>query len=161
VEHITEGGSIVATQPQPTPPTQPTFSFLQGLTVVVPPRGAGTKQGDPLTAAKNRVIAGAKAQKTYVQLLIDGKELPKMDGGKKTVSVWFYRAADGSYETRLRYGQSAIPLDGTKTGVRVGDLKALIPFYDAVIAGIERGELDEKLHAMQQAKSAALTQTGA
>lgn len=140
--------------------TQPTFSFLKDRVLVTPPKGAGTKQGDPLTAAKNRVITGAKAQKGYVQLLIEGKELPKMEGGKKLVSTWFYRAADRLYETRLRYGQSAIPLDGTKTGVRVGKLEDLIPFYDAVIAGIEKGELDERLHAMQQQKSASLTQAG-
>jgi hypothetical protein len=141
-------------------PIQAAFSFLAGLTLTIPPRGAGTKQGDPLTAAKNRVIAGAKAQKGYVQTLVDGKELPKMEGGKKRVGTWFYRAADGSYETRLRYGQSAIPLDGTKTGVRVGKLPDLLAFYDAVIASIEKGELDERLAVMQQAKSAALTQTG-
>jgi hypothetical protein len=144
----------------PQEPKQPAFSFLQGLTIVAPPKGAGTKQGDPLTSAKNRVIAGAKAQKTYVQLLIDGKELPKMEGGKKTVSVWFYKEADGSYATRLRYGQSAIPLDGTKTGVRVGALKDLIPFYDSVIKALDAGELDAQISVMQAKKSDDLKGVG-
>lgn len=142
--------ALAAVQPQTT------FSFLQGLTITVPPKGAGTKQGDPLTAAKNRVIAGLKAQKALVQLLIDGKELPKMEGGKKTKGTWFYKEADGIYATRLRYGQSAIPLDGTKTGVRVGALRDLIPFYDLVIESAEKGELDTIIGKMQAEKSQAL-----
>jgi len=148
-----------ALPPQPTPePTQTTFTFLNGFAVVKPPKNAGTKQGDPLTAAKRRVIDGLRQQKERVQLIIDGKPLPKMDGGKKQVATWFYKAPDGAYATRLRYGQSAIPLDGENTAVRVGDLKDLLPFYDSVIAAVERGELDEPLARMQKEKSAALTQ---
>ncbi len=142
---------------EPTPTVQPTFSFLKDRVLVVPPKGAGTRQGDPLTAAKGRVIAGAKAQKGYVVLLLKGDSLPKMEGGKKTVQTWFYKEPNGSYSTRLRYGQSAIPLDGETTGVRVGTLEDLIPFYDAVIESIEKGELDAILADMQKAKSDALT----
>jgi hypothetical protein len=144
----------LAQQPQP---VQPAFSFLKDRAIVVTPKNAGTKQGDPVTAATSRVIAGARLQKTYVQALIDGKELPKMDVAKQTAGTWFYRAADGTYETRLRYGQAAIPLDGGKTGVRIGELKDLLPFYDAVIAAIEKRELDAVITEMQKAKSAALT----
>jgi hypothetical protein len=64
-----------------------------------------------------------------------------MEGGKKQAATWFYKAADGQYETRLRYGQSAIPLEGGKEGVRVGKLEDLIPFYDSVVKAIEAGEL--------------------
>jgi hypothetical protein len=135
--------------------------LLNGYTLTTPPKGAGTKQGDPLTAAKRRVIDGLRQQKERAQILLDGKPLPKMEGGKKSVPTWFYRAPDGGYETRLRYGQSAIPLADGKTAVRVGDLKDLLPFYDAVIAAVEKGELDEPLGKMQREKSAALTQTGA
>ena len=144
--------------PQP-PPRQATFSFLDGYTVVKPPKNAGTKQGDPLTAAKRRVIDGLRQQQERVRLVMGDKPLPKMDGGKKTVATWFYKAPDGTWETRLRYGQSAIPLDGENTAVRVGKLENLLPFYDGVIAAIERGELDVPLAQMQKEKSANLTQT--
>lgn len=46
------------------------------------------------------------------------------------------------------------------TAVRVGKLENLLPFYDGVIAAIERGELDAPLAQMQKEKSAAITQTG-
>jgi hypothetical protein len=144
--------------PAPQEPTQTTFSFLNGFAAVKPPKNAGMKQGDPLTAAKRRVIDGLCQQKERGQLVMDGKPLPKMDGGKKTVATWFYKAPDGAYATRLRYGRSAIPLSGDNTAVRVGDLKDLLPFYDPVIAAVERGELDEPLARMQKEKSAALMQ---
>jgi hypothetical protein len=148
-----------AVQPAPPEPKQTTFSFLAGLTLTTPPKNAGTKQGDPLTAAKRRVIDGLRQQKERVQLVMEGKPLPKMDGGKKTVAAWFYKGPDGAWETRLRYGQSAIPLPDGKTGIRIGKLEDLLPFYDSVIAAIGRGEMDETLARMQKAKSEALTQS--
>jgi len=130
-------------------------SFIKGKKVGAPPKFAGSKKGDPLTAAKAKVIDALKVQKEYVQLTIEGKPLPKTDGGRGT-STWFYREIDGSYWTTLRYGQLSIPLEGTNTAVQVGPLADLPAFYDAALAAIQKGELDEPIMVLQRTRSAAL-----
>jgi hypothetical protein len=131
------------------------ISFIQGKKVGAPPKYAGSKKGDPLTAAKTKVIDALKMQKGYVQLAIEGKPLPKTDAGREA-STWFYREIDGSYWTTLRYGQLSIPLEGTSTAVQVGALAELPAFYDAVAQAIEKGELDELIMVLQRTRSAAL-----
>ena len=131
------------------------ISFIQGKKVGAPPKYAGSKKGDPLTAAKTKVIDALKMQKGYVQLAIEGKPLPKTEAGREA-STWFYREIDGSYWTTLRYGQLSIPLEGTSTAVQVGPLAELPAFYDAVAQAIEKGELDELIMVLQRTRSAAL-----
>ena len=131
------------------------ISFIRGKKVGAPPKYAGSKKGDPLTAAKTKVIDALKMQKGYVQLAIEGKPLPKTEAGREA-STWFYREIDGSYWTTLRYGQLSIPLEGTSTAVQVGPLAELPAFYDAVAQAIEKGELDELIMVLQRTRSAAL-----
>jgi hypothetical protein len=100
------------------------LSFLKGKKVGAPPKYAGSKKGDPLTAAKTKVIDALKVQKGYVQLVTEGKPLPKTDGGREA-NTWFYREIDGTYWTTLRYSQLSIPLEGTNTVVQVGALAEL------------------------------------
>ena len=85
------------------------LSFIRGKKVGAPPKYAGSKKGDPLTAAKAKVIDALKVQKGYAQLVSEGKPVPKTDGGREA-STWFYREIDGTYWTTLRYGQLSIPL---------------------------------------------------
>jgi hypothetical protein len=132
------------------------ISFIRGKKVGAPPKYAGSKKGDPLTAAKTKVIEALKVQKEYAQLTIEGKPLPKTDAGREA-SSWFYREIDGTYWTTLRYGQLSIPLEGTNTAVQVGALAELPAFYDAAAQAITKGELDEPIMILQRARSAALT----
>ena len=50
------------------------ISFIRGKKVGAPPKYAGSKKGDPLTAAKTKVIDALKVQKGYAQLTIEGKQ---------------------------------------------------------------------------------------
>ena len=134
------------------------LSFIRGKKVGAPPKYAGSKKGDPLAAAKTKVTDALKVQKGYVQLTIEGRPLPKTDGGRET-STWFYREIDGTYWTVLRYGQLSIPQEGTNTAVQVGKLEELPAFYDAALAAIQKGELDEPIMALQRRRSAALKVT--
>jgi hypothetical protein len=131
------------------------LSFIKGRKVAQPPKYAGSKKGDPLTVAKAKVVEGLKTQRGYVQVVIEGKPLPKTDGGRDA-STWFYREIDGTYWTTLRYGQLSIPLEGAATAVQVGALAELPAFYDAAAQAIQRGELDEPIMKLQQARSTAL-----
>ena len=131
------------------------LSFIRGKKVGAPPKYAGSKKGDPLTAAKTKVLDALKVQKGYAQLTIEGKPLPKTDAGREG-STWFYREIDGSYWTTLRYGQLSIPLEGTNTAVQIGALAELPAFFDAAIQAIQKGELDEPIMKLQQTRSAAL-----
>jgi hypothetical protein len=131
------------------------LSFTRGKKVGTPPKYAGSKKGDPLTAAKAKVIEGLKIQKGYVQRVLENQPLPKTDGGREA-STWFYREIDGTYWTTLRYGQLSIPLEGTNTAVQVGPLAELPAFYDAAAQAVQKGEMDEPIMKLQQARSAAL-----
>jgi hypothetical protein len=131
------------------------LSFLKNRKVAQPPKYAGSKKGDPLTAAKAKVVEGIKTQKGYVQLTVDAKPLPKSEGGREA-STWYYREIDGTYWTTLRYGQLSIPLDGPNTAVQVGKLEDLTAFYDSVVEAIGKGELDGPIGKLQADRSAAL-----
>ena len=63
------------------------------------PKNAGGKKIDPLSSAKNKVLEALKVQKGYVQLVIEGKELPKNDAGRQA-STWFCRQMDGMVDNR-------------------------------------------------------------
>lgn len=134
---------------------QPTFSFLTGLKEFGDLPSAASK-GD-IGSARALITAGARKQRGHVTDLIAGKDLPKMAGGTKTVSTWWFKDASG-YMCSIRYGQQPVPLnqDG-KSHVRVGkDLDALSTFLDNVIAAVEKGELDEALKRLQDTKSVLL-----
>jgi hypothetical protein len=131
------------------------ISFIRGKKVDAPPKYASSKKGDPLTAAKTKVIEALKVEKEYAQLTIEGKPLPKTDAGREG-STWFYREIDGTYWTTLRYGQLSIPLEGTNTAVQVGPLAELPAFYGAAAQAIQKGELDEPIMTLQRARLAAL-----
>jgi hypothetical protein len=128
------------------------LSFMKGRKTETPPSGPGGKaSGAP--ALRNPVLTVLEKQKGHATTLIDGGILPKMKGSTKTVSTWFYKKPDGSYGTRIRYGQQSIPIDGAETGVHVGKLEDLSKFYDDVAASINKGEMDALLLKMQTRKS--------
>jgi hypothetical protein len=137
--------------------TQPKFSFMSLVTNVgKPEKSSRSRTVDPLTLAKQKILAGIENQKKYLAEVEAGKPLPTTEGGK-TVSVWF-RKKNGGYSTTIRYGQASIPFGATKddTELDIGTAEQLIAFYDAVSEAIGKGELDEKIATMQLAKSASL-----
>src|ERR1017187_7057997 len=111
------------------------ISFIRGKKVGAPPKYAGSKKGDPLTAAKTKVIDALKVQRQYVLLTIEGNPLPKTDGGREA-STWFYKEIDGTYWTTLRYGQLSIPLEGT---VRAAGTQLLVRAQNE---GTARNDMD-------------------
>ncbi len=141
---------------QSEPAAQSTFSFLAGMKLSNPPKGA-TATGNALTEARKAVLDGIKVQQGHVRLLIDDKPLPKMRNSDKTVSTWFYRDTDGTHGATIRYGRTPIKLDAEHTSVVVGDLPAQLQFYNTVAEAIGKGEMDTQILEMQQVKSARLT----
>ena len=151
-------------QPAPTAPepSQLPFSFM----AMVQKTGKLAKTSrsrtiDPLTAAKNKIIAAVGQQEAFVADLIDNKPLPKSKSGEKTVSTWFSKQNDGWW-TSIRYGQVSLPLGpNDETDLLIGDLKSLLGFYGAVKIAIGKGELDGPIGKLQAEKSAALKKQGA
>lgn len=150
--------------PQPAPPPPPeekqyTFSFL----ALVQKTGKLAKTSrsrtlDPLTMAKQKVIAALDVQEGFVRALIDNKALPKAKNGEKTVSTWFSKQNDGWW-TSIRYGQLSVPI-GTKgeNDMLISDkLEDVLSFYGAVKIAIGKGELDVPIGKLQAERSAALT----
>ena len=131
------------------------LSFLKGRKIAAPPKMIGGKKGDPMVAAKAKIVAGIENQKNFVNLTASGQSLPRGKGGRM-MSTWFYREMDGSYWTTLRYGQIAIPLDGEKTAVSIGKIEEMPAFYDAVTASIHKGELDPIISDLQKKRSESL-----
>jgi hypothetical protein len=65
---------------------QPTFSFL----ALVKKTGSLPKSSrtiDPLSVAKQKILAAITVQEGFVCDILDEKPLPKRDGGDKTVST--------------------------------------------------------------------------
>jgi hypothetical protein len=134
------------------------MGFVQS--VRAPTKSSRSKLTDPLTLAKEKILKAIDQQKAYVQLVIDGKPLPKK--GDKTVSVWFSNEADG-WCASIRYGQASIPLGKTEkdTQLLIGKLDQVSLFFDAVAGAIKGGELDAAIGKLQSERSAALTKTRA
>ncbi len=134
------------------------LSFLKGRKTAPLTKTTGTKKGNPLDIAKGKVLEAIGVQKGYAQLTIDGKPIPKAEGKTRSTSTWFYQNMDGWWTT-LRYGQLPIPLNEKNDfAIFVGE-KAddLVPFYDAVIAAVQKGEMDAPIRTLQEARSKSLT----
>lgn len=142
--------------PEPTP-SQHKFSFMgmvkrSGLL----PKSGRSRTIDPLTLAKQKVIAALDTQEGFVRDLMDNKALPKAKGGEKTVSTWFSKQNDGWW-TSIRYGQISIPLgEKGETDLLIGELKDVLSFYGAVKIAIGKGELDAQIGKLQSERSASL-----
>ena len=126
------GAKPVALQVVPTPPEpkQPSFSFMSLVKGDVR-RSVKTSRSrtiDPLTLAKQKMLAAIDVQKGYVTLVIEGKPLPKKEGGK-TVSTWFRKHDDG-WTCQVRYGQKSVQFGPAKdaTDLPIGAVENLTPF---------------------------------
>lgn len=137
-------------------PQQSVFSFITGtMKVGRVAKSSRSKTTDPLTLAKDKVIKGIESQKALVKLVMEGKPLPK--NGDKTKTTWFSHQSDGWW-TAIKYGQLSIPLVADNTDILVSQkVDDLLPFYDAVIAAVRKGELDSQIGKLQQERSKALT----
>jgi hypothetical protein len=149
---------VAPLQPAPAPePKQLPFTFMALVKKTGSlPKSSRSRTIDPLTAAKTKIINALSVQEGFVQELIDGTPLPKRDGGAKTVNTWFSKQSDGWW-TSIRYGQVAIPIDGTSTDMLIGELKDVLLFYGAVKIAMGKGELDGPIGELQTKKSAALS----
>lgn len=147
------------TTPAPQAPeiNQLPFSFMSLVQKAAKlPKSSRSRTIDPLTAAKQKILAALEQQDGFVSDLADGKPLPKAKGGEKTVSTWFSKQNDGWW-TCIRYGQVSLPLGPNgETDLLIGDLPALMGFYGAVKIAIANGELDGPIGKLQADKSAAL-----
>ena len=138
-------------------PAQPALSFMK----LVQKTGKLAKSGrnkriDPLTLAKNKVLAALKAQKGFVALVADNKPLPKNEAGREA-GTWFSKQTDGWW-TSVRYGQLSIPIADGQADMLIGPkLEDVTTFYDAVAEAIGKGELDGPIAKLQGERSAALT----
>lgn len=148
-----KGPSVKASTKEETVAKQPTFSFMAGRRVEKAPRNSGKASG--AEALRKLVLDVMAKQRGYAELKIADKELPNMEGSSKTVSTWFYQKADGSWGSRIRYGQQAVKIDG-EDGIHIGKLEDIPAFYDDVAAAIHKGELDTLLKALQDEKGKGL-----
>jgi hypothetical protein len=120
------------------------------------PKSSRSRTVDPLTAAKDKIIAALGVQEGLVRDLNDNKPLPKGKSGDKTVSTWFSKQNDGWW-TSIRYGQVPIPIgEKGETDMLIGELKDVLAFYGAVKIAIGKGELDAQIGKLQSERSAAL-----
>ena len=142
----------------PQQPIQPAFTFMSMVKKTgTLPKTSRSRMVDPLTQAKQKVIAGLDVQEGFVRDLIDDKPLPKAKGGDKAVSTWFSKQTDGWW-TSIRYGQIPIPIgEKGETDMLIGDLKDVMHFYAAVKIAIGKGELDAQIGKLQTERSAKLT----
>lgn len=150
-----KGTVIVDAQPQE--PKQPAFSFMSMVKKSAElPKTSRSKLTDPLSVAKEKVIAALKVQIDYAQMVLVDQPLPTktVDGKPRTVSTWFSKQDDGWW-TSIRYGQQAIKINGQPDHL-IGKLGDVHRFYDAVIEAVEKGELDAQIGTLQAEKSAAL-----
>jgi len=118
------------------------------------PSKAGAKSADPFAVAKDAIVKALDEQKGYLSLVEGGKPLPKTKSGTKAVSTWFTKTDEG-YWTGIRYGQLPIPIGESKSHL-IGTADELTAFYDAVKEAIAKGEMDEPIRTLQEARSAAL-----
>ena len=131
------------------------LSFLAGRkTSAVARVTASAVTGGGLEMAKAKIIKAISSQKALVDLVVDGRSIPKKTDGRTV--VWFFKESDGSWWTALRYGQSVIPLEDNNSYVEIGSIENMNPFYDSVIAAIERGEMDAIIERLRKKRTDAL-----
>ena len=122
------------------------------------PKSSRSKRIDPLTLAKQKILAALKTQNGYVALEIEGKPFPKNNAGREA-STWFSKQTDGWYTT-IRYGQTPIMIVGGQPDMLISEkLEDVAAFYDAVSLAISKGELDVQIAKLQAEKSASLSGT--
>ena len=137
-------------------PEHPALSFMKLVQKTGKlAKSSRNKRIDPLTLAKNKVLAALKAQKGFVALVADNKPLPKNEAGREA-GTWFSKQTDGWW-TSIRYGQLSIPIADGQADMLIGPkLETVTAFYDAVADAIAAGELDAQIGKLQAERSAAL-----
>lgn len=130
------------------------FSFSSLFTKTGAPPIKAVNGGDPLDRAKGAILKAIDEQKSYLNLTVANQPLPKTKGGKKLVSTWFTKAADG-YWLVVRYGQLTLPIaDGAMFVETAEKLRELL---EAIKNSVRSGELDDIIGNMQRTRSAALS----
>jgi hypothetical protein len=74
------------------------MSFTRGKKVGVPPKTAGSKKDDSVTAAKTKAIEPLRVQNGYgyVHVTVEDKPPPKANADRKTIT-WFYWKLDDTF----------------------------------------------------------------
>ena len=127
----------------------PKFSFMQLVKKTgTLAKSSRSKRIDPLTLAKNKVLAALKVQQGYVALVAEDKPLPKKGG--------LGRPRRGSASTTRGGGPASATARclsrsgrGGQADMLIGSLEEVAAFYDAVTQAIGRGELDAQILKLQ------------
>lgn len=130
--------------------------FLRGLKFSnARPARTTSAANDPVSHARERLVASIQEHKKLVEADIDGKELnltiTKRNKDGETVTVpkrvlrWYFEGQDGNWHTVIRYGTRALEFEGGDA-IQVGpQLADIIKIYDRIIKAVEAGKLDQHI----------------
>lgn len=120
-----------------------------------------TRKLDPVTRAKNKLIANLREQlkaaeatlagETYmvartVTVDEDGQRVRKQMN--KPLRTWYWRDSTGQLRFSVRIANKAVELEKGKTDILVGDNPDLPKVVQTVLQAVEAGELDKQLSAV-------------
>ena len=123
---------------------------------------------DPITARREKLVAGLKEQKLVYAAALKGdvhqversKWMTNEQGERvqvkthRRVRPWFFEQ-DGGWYVQCRYGARVISVDGTNNAVFVKTLKDVGVVIDAFIAAADAGELDDAISKAAERKPSA------
>ena len=141
------------------------MSVFASLKVVNAKRGAGAST-DPVMRARQKLVEAIQQQKESVEAFIAGKVYSvtrrSVSGPvERKFRPWWWQQGR-TFLTELRYGTSSLHLPGGGTAIEAGAKpEALLKVYDAVVDGINGGELDEELRRVSGLRGRKGTKKGA
>jgi len=112
-------------------------------------------QRDPVTARRDKLVAGLKEQQLVYAAALKGEDhrverhkwMNNEQGERvlvkthRRVRPWFF-AQDGGWYVQCRYGARVIAADGTNNAVFVKTLKDVSAVLEAFLSAAQAGELD-------------------
>ena len=122
---------------------------------------------DPITARRDKLVAGLKEQKLVHAAtlkkedhLVERDKWMQNDTGERVlvkthrrIRPWFFEQ-DGGWYVQCRYGARVITADGTNNAVFVNSLADVLGVLDALLNAAAAGELDTAIIQVAERKPA-------